>query len=112
MRPLSSTIRAKIDKDPFFLKCCFCGLKRQEVNHALIYSGRQIEDYYALTPLCTHCHRGNNGTIWPEVKVHCELMAIVRGGKELLAKYPKYDWAQRKIFLERSLLKKINRQEI
>lgn len=95
MRAIPSTIR-KVLKSKF---CFICGRRQVEWHHALIYAGRQINEPYAIVPLCVKCHRGNNGTIYHDVKEKCELETIKNGLQDLKIKYPKFDWTKRLQFL-------------
>lgn len=107
MRPIPKKIRDKLAQDSFMKKCCFqgCGKLDVEWNHALKYSGRQINEWYAIVPLCVEHHRGNNGTIYKEVKEWCSWVAIMRGIKDLQKKYPKYNWLQEKNYLTNKFTK-------
>ena len=80
MRQIPPKLRAEIAKDPFMKKCVWCQTEKSiEWNHAIIYSGRQLNTWYAIVPLCSEHHRGNTGTIFADVKEYCELVAIKRG---------------------------------
>lgn len=99
MIPLA--LRKRLADDPFMSKCVYCGATPVEWDHALKYAGRQINEWYAIVPLCTFHHRGNNGTIFKDVRNFTELLAITRGLVELQKTYYKTDWAQRKKYLTR-----------
>jgi len=75
-------------------KCVVCPSTQVEWNHALIYAGKQINEWYAIQPLCTSCHRGNNGTIHRKADLICKIKAIEMGLVALEIKYPKRNWAQ------------------
>lgn len=80
-------------------KCCYCGSTVNiEWNHALIYSGKQIDEWYAIVPLCASCHRGEFGTIRKEIKDYCSWLAITRGLPDLIKDYPRRDWLFEKNF--------------
>jgi len=59
-----------------------------------------MDEEFAIQPLCTKCHRGNNGDIDKKAKIKAELLAITQGMEILQTKYPKVDWYQRKKYLE------------
>ena len=97
-------VKKRLNNDPWMNKCCYCGKNPVEFHHTLLYSGRKIEKWYAITPLCEHCHRGNNGTTFRDAKDYAEWQAIMRGGAELQKDYPKFDWVQRKKYLQSKFL--------
>ncbi len=104
MRPLGKKVKVDLEKDEFMKKCCYCGNQKSiEFNHALIYGGRQMDEAYAITPLCSDCHRGDNGTIKKEIRDYCTLLAITRGLPKILKKYPKRDWIWEKQWLEQKV---------
>lgn len=110
MRPISKKVKAVLEKDPWMKKCCYCGtFENIEWNHAIQYAGKQLDEVYCLTPLCRNCHRGYSGTIKSEIKEFCEFLAITRGLPNLIKKYPKFKWLQRKTYLQSKLVKKIYR---
>jgi hypothetical protein len=77
--------------------CLGCGALKKESHHPLVYSGRQIDEI--TVGLCIKCHRGNNGTIFRDVKIKSELIAIGDNLEYLKTKYPKLDWVQRYKYL-------------
>lgn len=95
MRAISAKIRKQFKKE----KCHCCPNLGNEKHHALIYAGKQIDELFAIISLCTNCHRGNNGTIFADVKEKCELHAIKKGLEILKIKYPKFNWVQRMQYL-------------
>lgn len=97
MRPISQKIRKGFKTE----KCYCCSSIGSERHHSLIYSGKQVNEAFAIIPLCSYCHRGNSGTIFPEVKEKCELRAIKEGIDILKVKYPKFDWNQRLNYLSK-----------
>ena len=105
MNPIPKKIRERLSKDPFMEKCIACGKTPVEWNHAIIYAGKQSNNWYAIVPLCTSCHRGNNGDIMPYAKYLSELIAIKRGMSEIYKDMPRIDWFRRKQYLEDKLKK-------
>lgn len=103
MRPIPIALRKQLAVDPYMAKCQYRGCGKQDVewNHAILYCGRQLNTWYAIIPLCTYHHRGNFGTIWPEVKAWCELEAIKRSNREIEKDCPRVNWEQRKVYLEK-----------
>lgn len=107
MRPIPLRIRKQLDELEFMKKCIWCGTQQNiEREHSLIYSGRQINEVYAIQPLCRDCHRGYSGTIKREIKDYSEFIAIVRGLPDLQRDYPRVDWTQRKKELEYKLIRR------
>lgn len=96
MRPLSVKTKKNL-KD----KCFICGAQPVEQHHSIIWGGRQIDEVFAIIPLCVYHHRGNSGRIWKEVQERCESYSIKEGLSELLIKYPKTDWEQRMLYLNK-----------
>lgn len=108
MSPIPKKIRKILNADQYMKTCVNCkSTQHIEFNHALIYSGRQIQEVYSILPLCTTCHRGYSGTIRREIKDFCELIAITRGTADLVKKYPRFDWITRKNYLTNKLVKSI-----
>lgn len=103
MSPIPKALRWQLSQDPFMMNCLVCGVPGVEFNHSIIYSGRQLQTWYAITPLCYTHHRGRNGTTMPGVHAFCELTAIYRGKDEISHDCPKVDWAQRKQYLIQQL---------
>lgn len=93
MRPISKKIRQEIDTNPYYKKCARgseggCD-GRITMEHAFIYAGRQIDEVWAIIPLCWWHHLGDGMVKWLN-----ELIALRRATPEELAKYPKKNWAQ------------------
>ena len=98
-------IRDPLSKDPRMKKCIACGsLNNIQWHHALDYSGRSMQETYAIQPLCEPCHMGNSMRPTKYADAMSELVAITMGLSELQTKYPKFDWLQRKKYLERLIL--------
>ena len=107
MGPIPAKIRKQLDELEFMKKCIWCGTQQNiGREHSLIYAGKQINEVYSIQPLCRDCHRGYSGTIKREIKDYSEFIAIVRGLKDLVKKYPKFDWQRRKQELEYKLIRR------
>lgn len=90
MSPIPHAVRKKLSLDPFMRRCCYCRSRNAiEWHHALIIAGKQVQKWYAILPLCAKCHRGYGGTIKIQIKLHCELKAIERGGERIYLDFPK-----------------------
>lgn len=96
MQSLTAEMKKNIGK-----KCIICGAEPIEVHHCLYYQGRQMSEPFAIVELCKRCHRGNNGTIWQDVREICEMKALNKGLIFLMKHYPKTDWWQRLIYLQK-----------
>jgi len=95
--------RKRLAEDPWMITCkglnedmLVCTKKTQEWHHALMYAGKRIQRWYAIVPLCTDCHRGDNGTIPLRNRGWAELQAMERDFNALQREHPKFNWEQRK----------------
>lgn len=106
MQPIPPKVREQLEDSAWMKRCRYrdCPETRVEWNHALKYQGRKVQTWYALIPLCTEHHRGFFGTIHNDVKLWCEWLAIMRGQKELDRDCPKWDWRQRKKWLDKMFI--------
>lgn len=91
MRAISTTQREKMGN-----KCLHCGKIGVEAHHPLIYK-KQINEI--TVPLCSECHRGNNGTIRQDIRLQAEYEAINNNLDYLKINYPKNNWEQRLKYL-------------
>lgn len=99
MRPIPKKLRDELAADPFMKQC----LRLQEGTckgritweHAWSYANRQINEKWAIVPLCEHHH-------FVDLKKHIgQLASLNRATKEDLAKYSRKDWGQIKKSLEK-----------
>jgi len=67
---------------------------RNTKEHALIYQGRQVQDYFAVIDLCWYHHLGKGLN-----KEYNRYLALMRATDEDLDKYPKSDFKQMKKYL-------------
>lgn len=97
MRPIPLSMRNEIDRDPYFKVCARKGFDcsgRITIEHAWIYAGRQINELWALVPLCEYHH------LYEGLDKHeNQRLSLDRATPEDLAKYPKKDWEQERRFL-------------
>lgn len=102
MRPISKKLKFEIQGDPYYDKCARAkegGCDgRITWEHAFIYAGKQINEKWAIIPLCRYHHLGDGLD-----KRKNQLIALQRATPEDLAKYPKTDWEQ----LKKSLLSQV-----
>lgn len=98
MRPIPPKLRKLIDANQYFKTCArkgdgYCD-GRITIEHAWIYSGRQINELWAFVPLCWHHHLGagldKNKNRW---------LSLQRAAFTDLLKYPNKDWLQIKNYL-------------
>lgn len=104
MRKLSTKSKRAIETDEFYEKCC----RRDEgdckgritIEHALIYASRQIDEPFALLPVCAYHHAVDEyqdcGKL--DKKKH-EWIAISRMTPEDKEKYNKRNWDQELSYL-------------
>ncbi len=64
-------------------------------EHALIYANQQVNEYFAIIPICWWAHRGPG-----MVKEINEWIALSRATPEDFERYPKSDWPQRLRYLQ------------
>jgi hypothetical protein len=91
MRSIPLKLRAELAADPFMKKCCLCG-KRPQWHHAIIISGRQLNEKWAIVPACEEHHRDSLEKL--------ELIALNRATHEELQAISKaIDFFQRRSYL-------------
>lgn len=93
MRPISQGVKTKILSDKFYDKCArHCKECRGRITweHTLVYAGRQIDEAWAIIPLCEYHHAVNmfqdGGDLQKEINVW---IALNRATDEELEKYSK-----------------------
>jgi protein involved in ribonucleotide reduction len=96
MRPIPIKLRQRLANRTDMNTCCACKAGgKMEWNHVWIYAGKQINEIWSIVPLCTYCHRGNNGTIFQASKEASEkesIKRLVESNFENLELYYKKDW--------------------
>jgi hypothetical protein len=59
MRPIPPRLRAKLAADPFMHHCIhYTCHGKPEWEHAIIVGGKQLNEAWAIVPVCTFHHRG------------------------------------------------------
>lgn len=99
MRQISKRVHREIDASRFHKKCARAGQGcsgRLTMEHAFIYGGRQIDEAWAIIPLCWHHHLGPG----LEKGIN-QLIALRRATDDDLKKYPRTDWKQLRAYLEK-----------
>lgn len=56
MRPIPPQMRQSMDSDPFYHKCVICGCQGVQWHHNLVFAGRQVNEEWAIIPLCPFDH--------------------------------------------------------
>lgn len=101
MRAISQRVRRIIDSDEFYRICSRwadgnCS-QCVTMEHTLIYAGSQIDEHWAIIPLCEYHHGVGNyqdrGDLQKEKNVW---IALNRATDEELLKYPKRDFLKEK----------------
>lgn len=107
MRPIPPKLMSELKELPYFGKC----LRRLVLNdhdcdgritleHAIIYSGRQVNEVWAIVPLCCKAH---NIDQWQDCgildKRLNEWIALNLMTRDDEIKHPRRDWAMRRKYL-------------
>ena len=94
---IPTKIRKQLEEDLFMNVCIhnnhLCS-KRIEWEHAFTYAGKQVNEVWAIVPVCTYHHRGVGLD-----KDYNRYHALLRASAEDLKKYPKVDFMQQKKYL-------------
>lgn len=101
MRAIPKKMRDEMDADSFYHQCVRskeggCS-GRITWEHTFIYAGKQINEKWAIVPLCWFHHLGNGLVKWIG-----QWVAVNRMTEEDERKYPRVDWGQ--------LRKKLNKK--
>ncbi len=103
MRPIPPALRKQLSEDPFMSRCVYTGeTKDISFEHCWIYSGRQINEWWAIVPLA---RRLNTSSMPLEIKNYCRWISLIRAKPSDLAKYPKKNWEQERKYLDKLFLK-------
>lgn len=91
-------------------KCCIPNCQNiPEWEHSWIYAGKQINEWWAIVPMCTKHHRIDMFFYWDDVKYNAKdygrWVSLMRAGSEPYKKYPKKDWDQQKKYLDSLFLR-------
>jgi hypothetical protein len=102
MRPIPPKLREEMAEDQWYKSCCLSYLGgcegKIDWHHHLIYAGRQVNEKFAILPLCQVHHKQANNQ---EVRERLDLIMIARG-KDKLNLYSKaIDWGQRFEYLSK-----------
>lgn len=100
MRPIDPKNRKKMAADKFYKQCCLKDEHchgRIEWHHVWIYAGKQIDEIWAIVPVCYYHHQKAGVG---EVKDKLELVSLGRASDEDLKRYNKKNWPQIKNYLK------------
>ena len=96
MNNMPPKLRKLLSEDPFMGKCARFGVDcdgRITWEHVWIYAGRQIQEAWAIIPLCEYHHAVNShqdgGNLSKEIN---QWISLQRATSQDLQKYPKKDW--------------------
>jgi len=99
MRPLSQSIKKFINDNDYYRQCCICGAYNVEQNHTWIYQGRQINEWWAIMPLCVGHHRDylksfHKDSIMRDYIMYLSLKRLYPTNDFIKAcqKYNRFDW--------------------
>lgn len=99
MRPLSKKLKEQILFDPFYSRCCRhdgnCS-GRVTWEHCWTYANRQINEKWAIVPLCWYHHLGAGFE-----KKFGQWISLGRATEYELKDYPKVNWRQIKENLDK-----------
>jgi len=93
MSPIPAKLKAEIESDPYYRLCARSSegdcSGRITWEHAFIYAGKQIQERWAIIPLCWFHHLGEGLN-----KAKNQIIALSRATAEDFAKYPRIDWSK------------------
>ena len=95
MRPIPAKLRKFLADDESMNHCSVCGCYGTQWHHAFEYARRQVNEYWAIVPLCVYHHQNLDKI----ASRKWGLSRIVNLAEEK-AKYPKADWWSSPIYCE------------
>ncbi len=108
MRKISDKIKKVINSDAFYHVCCLndqypdeCD-GRVEQHHNLIYAGKQVDELWAILPVCKYHHDKEKKKPYND---DLDRIMISRTTYQDRKKYPRYDWVQKSKYLKIKLPK-------
>lgn len=121
MRPISDRVKKDIRLNPILYGRCARRVLlddhicqgRITFEHALEYGGSQIDEVFAIVPLCAYAHSvdefQDGGIMNKEIN---QWVAINRMSEADRLKYPRAPWGQKRLYLNRKYghpdIKKLN----
>jgi hypothetical protein len=100
MNQIPLALREELSNDPFYGTCALLGYTHTQCEgritweHALTYAGKQVQERFAIVPICAGYHLGPGLN-----KRRNKWVALSRLTPEDLAKYPKADWKRERLIL-------------
>lgn len=85
--------------DPYYKKCCYHGpfghgpSVKIEWHHNLIFAGRQVQEPWAILPICEEIHKKAD---WKQVRERLDWIMLNRATEEDLDYYSKANDLRRK----------------
>src|SRR3990167_289062 len=104
MKPIPPKLRKEIAADPYYQTCARADYECQgriTWEHAFVYAGSQINEKWAIIPLCEHHHLGAGLN-----KIVNQAIAAKRATKEERANYPLINWK----YLTRCKVKRVRQR--
>ncbi len=85
-RPISQNTLQLILSDYFYKKCCLCNNNHVTLHHNLIFGGQQVDEPWAILPLCPthHLHADRK-----DIREKLNWIMLNRATDEILVEYSK-----------------------
>lgn len=90
MHPIPPRLRRELSKDPYYQTCARADETCQgriTWEHAILYAGRQVQERFAIIPLCYFHHLGSGLVKRINIQI-----AMSRATPEDKKKYPRLKW--------------------
>lgn len=90
MNNMPKNLRAELTCDPYYYRCVRGNSEcegRITFEHALMYRGKQIQERFAIIPLCEYHHLGEG-----LIKRYNQAIALARATEKEKEKYPLLPW--------------------
>jgi hypothetical protein len=88
MRKMPPALRAELEADPFYQRCCITGVlaryEKVDWHHNFIFAGRQVNEKWCILPLAKAAHDDI-----VRYKEKCDWIMLNRASDETLKKYSK-----------------------
>jgi hypothetical protein len=107
MRHITKKILTDILEDPFYKTCIRKKTRRCAgritLEHAIIYAGRQVDEKWAILPVCAYNHCVDEYQDCGDIdKRFHEWVALSRMTEEYRKKYPRGDWERKLTILQKT----------
>lgn len=103
MKKIPTKLRNKIQEGDYYRTCARNGIDckgRITIEHAVMVGGSQLNELWALIPLCAFHHAvdqyQDGGSFNKEIN---QLIALLRATDEELAQYPRAEFRKRRNYL-------------